>query len=519
MINPYRSILILLILATFFACESRRAFSQDKPILRWAADAESGAPYVFSPENRLDTLIGFEADIVRALADSLDMEPRHFQNQWDGLIPGFNRDDYEIVINGIEITCDRKEKIDFSVPYYYTYERIIVRADDAEITSFDDLQGKNVGTLEGCLAEMIMDSVGGIKVRTYDSEYNSFTDLKLGRLDAVLIDAPVAIYYAAPDSLLKLVGEPVGDIFYGIAIRKGDTLLPKINRVLRSMTYSGELKEILVKWKIWDDLMWAPLMNSHVRQAREEVSAEFESFSERRKQKLGFWEVLKRYISWLPGLVEAAWMTLKLSVASMILAVIVGIFLALSRVYAPKPISKAALYFIELIRGTPLLMQLFFIYYIFPNQLGITGISPFVLGVLALGINYAAYEAENYRAGLFSVPKGQMEAAVSLGMSKTQALRHIIIPQAVRLVIPPLTNDFISLLKDSSLVSVIAMVELTKYYGKISSNTFDYIGSGIIVAAVYLLLGLPFVKLSKYVEKKFALDKKSKRPKGKAAQK
>ena len=135
-------------------------------------------------------------------------------------------------------------------------------------------------------------------------------------------------------------------------------------------------------------------------------------------------------------------------------------------------------------------------------------ISPTIAAIAGLALNYAAYEAEIYRAGLFSVPRGQMEAAISLGMGRTQALRHIIIPQAVRLVIPPTTNDFIALLKDSSLVSVITLVELTQIYGQIASAYFDYIIPGLIVAVMYLLLGLPFVKLSKMAEKKYATDKK-----------
>ena len=130
--------------------------------------------------------------------------------------------------------------------------------------------------------------------------------------------------------------------------------------------------------------------------------------------------------------------------------------------------------------------------------------------VWGLGMNYAAYEAENYRAGLFSVPLGQFEAAISLGMTKYQALRFVIIPQAIRLVIPPVTNDFISLLKDSSLVSVITMVELTKEYSRLASIYYDHIGLGILVAIIYLLLGYPFVRLSKFVENKFALKSSKK---------
>src|SRR5207244_7091453 len=122
-------------------------------------------------------------------------------------------------------------------------------------------------------------------------------------------------------------------------------------------------------------------------------------------------------------------------------------------------------------------------------------------------LNYSAYEAENYRAGIQSIPGTQMEAALALGMNRRQALRHVIIPQAMRLVIPPVTNDFIALLKDSSLVSVITMVELTKAYSQLASTYYDYIGIGILVASIYFFMGLPIARLSRYVEGRLAYMK------------
>ena len=165
-----------------------------------------------------------------------------------------------------------------------------------------------------------------------------------------------------------------------------------------------------------------------------------------------------------------------------------------------------AIAYIEVIRGTPLLIQLYLIYYGLPN-LGIR-LSAFVAAVLGLGLNYAAYEAENYRAGIQSIPRGQMEAALSLGLTRAQSLRHVIVPQALRLVIPPVTNDFIALFKDSSIVSVITMVELTKVYGQLATAYYDYIGVGILTAAIYFLLGLPFVKLARYAERRLAFDQR-----------
>lgn len=486
-------LIIIIILSNYLYSQT------SKKILRWAADAESGAPYVYYDPSNPTELTGFEVDIIKAISDSLKMENRHFQNQWDGLILGLNRDDYDVIINGIEITEERKDKVDFSIPYFATYEQIVVRKDQEGIDSLEDLKGKKVGTLKGALAEEILNSVEGIIIRTYDSEYNSFTDLKLGRLDAVFIDAPVAIVYAKPDPELKLVGKPVGKILYGIVSRKGDPILRQIDSIIRVMTCSGDLRNILKKWDLWEPNMWIVLMEEHTKGNVLE--------KEEKKEQVS---TLEKYIKWIPELINATLLTLSLSVVAMIFAIIFGLIIAITRVFAPKPLSSLAVAYIEAVRGTPLLLQLFFIYYIFPHHLGLSFIPPFFLGVLALGLNYAAYEAENYRAGLFAVPRGQIEAALSLGMTKRQALRYIILPQAIRIVIPPITNDFISLLKDSSLVSVIAMVELTKAYGKFSSSIYEYILPGIIVAGIYLLIGLPFVRLAKYAEKKATYDKRKK---------
>jgi polar amino acid transport system substrate-binding protein len=157
------------------------------------------------------------------------------------------------------------------------------------------------------------------------------------------------------------------------------------------------------------------------------------------------------------------------------------------------------------IRGTPLIIQLYLIFYGLPELVGLK-LNPFVAAVLGLGLNYAAYEAENYRAGIQGIPRGQMEAALALGMPRWLALRSVIIPQAVKLVIPPVTNDFIALFKDSSLVSVITMVELTKEYGMIATETYDYLGIGLMTAALYFALSYPASLFANYLERKLRYD-------------
>ncbi len=505
MYNIENRIIKLWIAATVIACLTLTLSAQpSKKILRYGADASSGAPYVFQNPKDMSQLIGFEVDIINEIAKDQGWKAKHVQNEWDGLIPGLERNDYDVAINGIEITEDRMGAVNFSIPYYSTFEQIVVRRDQEDINTMSDLVGKVVGTLDGSLAQKILEVQGGIDIRAYDDEAKSYKDLEFGRLDAVLIDEPVAKYYAGWNPQLKLAGQPIGEVTYGIVTRKSDTiLLDQINRSIDRMKKSGKLREILEHWNMWNFMM-AGFMDDH--KATNIPHIYYNDYLESQGKHITFFDQLRRYIGFMPMLGEATLVTLSLSILSMLVAVTVGLFVVLLRVYAPQPFSGMAVIFIESIRGTPLLIQLYFIFYALP-ELGIL-ISPFLAGVIGLGLNYGAYEAENYRAGLFSVQRGQMEAAISLGMTRNQALRHVILPQAIRLVIPPMTNDFISLLKDSSLVSVITMVELTKQYQLISNTYFNYIGMGILVAGIYLLIGLPFVKLAKLAERKFTVDKR-----------
>lgn len=191
----------------------------------------------------------------------------------------------------------------------------------------------------------------------------------------------------------------------------------------------------------------------------------------------------------LPLLLKGAVITVELSLCAMTLAMIVGLFLGLCRLSKNKIIYYSSTFYIEVIRGTPLLVQLFIIYYALPDY-GIY-LTPFLAGTLGLGFCYAAYVAEIYRAGIQAVPKGQTEAALSLGMGKSKAMRRIILPQAVKIILPPITNNFISMLKDSSLCSVITVIELMRQAQIIVSGNFRTMEVYLMVAAIYLAMAYP----------------------------
>ncbi len=473
--------------------------------LRWGGDAEGGAPYLLPNPKNPREIVGFEIDLMDAVGKQLNRKSVFVQNQWDGLIPGLQRGNYDLAVNGIEITDDRKQQVNFSIPYYACGEQLSVRVGENSINSLADLKGKVVGTLKASLAQRILEREGGIEVRSYENQNNAYDDLALGRLQAVLMDWPIAVYYSKPNPKLKFVGGSIERMEYGIAARKEDTeLLKQVNDALLALIKSGELRRIYEKWGIW---------NGETEQLFARISAAsqpgqvYEEFTQNITKKLTWRERLGRYKSYLPPLLLiGAPMTLLISVLGMAVAIVIGLAVALIYLYAPRPASWLARGYVELFRGTPLLIQLYLIFYGLPN-IGLR-LSPLVAAVVGLGLNYAAYEAENYRAGIEAIPRGQMEAALSLGMTRAQSLRHVIVPQAMRLVIPPVTNDFIALFKDSSIVSVITMVELTKVYGQLASTYYDYIGAGVLTAAIYFLMGLPFVRLARWVEKRLATDRR-----------
>jgi len=468
--------------------------------LRWGADAQSGAPYVFHDPVEPSRVTGYETEIIEAVAARLGRRPVLVQNDWDGLIPGLQRGLYDAVIDGIEITPEHARAVDFSQPYYRSFEQIVVRRGQVGLDTLASLRGHVVGTLKASLADRILQGEPAISPRYYDEEINAYADLASHRVDAVLLDWPIALYYAQPDPRLELVGAPVGELSYGIALPKGSReLRAQVDAALSAMRRDGTLHRILSGWKLWNATTAAAFGDDT---AESVPPAAWQRYLDATAPIPGLRDRLRRYAGFLPLIGRGALLTLAISACAMVLAVAAGLLLALARRYGPRPLRIAAMLYVEIVRGTPLLIQILFIFYGLPN-FGIR-LDPFLAGVMALGLNYSAYEAENYRAGLQSVPHGQIEAAVALNMTQLQALRHVVVPQAFRFVVPVMTNDFISLLKDSSLVSVITLSELSQTYVRLSTTYYDYFGTGLMIGAAYLLLGLPFVHLARLAERRLS---------------
>ncbi len=470
---------------------SARADDKDRPLV-WGSDAEGGAPYIFKDPANPERHIGFEVDIVDALRRELGRPIQFKQYDFKSLVHGLERGDFDFAMDGLEVTPDRKEKVRFSRPYYVYKLQLVARADEKRFNSLQECKaaGGKVGTMEDTAAERLLNRERVAK-EIYDGPVEAYRDLLLGRTDAVLLDVPIAVYYAQTQPGLKAVGPTLAEGYYAIAFRKSDeALAARFDAALDRLLKAGELEKIYRKWGIWNEDQ-AQLSNASVQDIAGE-SARLWTF--------------ERYF---PLLWSGAKLTVRIAVLGMLLAIALGLPIGLARLYGPAPLRALATLYVEFFRGIPVLLLLYFLYFGLPEiaktwDLGVSlQFDALTVAVVGFGLNYAAYEAEIYRAGLGSVPEGQWEAAASLGMSNALTFRRIILPQAVRGILPPMTNDFVALFKDTSIVSVISVVELSKEYQILSKSGMNTLEISLVTAALYLIMSVPLGYLSRYLEKRW----------------
>jgi polar amino acid transport system substrate-binding protein len=461
----------------------------------WGADQEGGGPYIYPDPAEPSRLIGFEVELASLLAGELSrelgrlIEARFSQGQWDNLLQLLDTGRVDVVLNGYEWSPERARRFAHTIPYYIYELQLMARAADERIAGWADLAGGRrwkVGVLSGSAAESYLRERFGdaLEVIAYDGNTNAMADVANLKLDATLQDLPIALFYGGHFPALRRVGEPVAPGRYVIYLRPEDTALREaLDRAISALRDRGELRRLFERHGIWtetqDDLRLQALPA-----AESAASAGRGGFFARYGKTL----------------LQAAGMTVFLSIVSMPLAMLLGLLVALGRLYGPRLISVPLAIYVEVLRGTPLMLQLFFIFYLLPSW-GLR-VAALPAAIIGLAVNYSAYESEIYRAGLLAVPAGQMEAALSLGMSKWLALRRIIIPQAVRIVIPPVTNDFIALFKDTSVCSVITVVELTKQYNiSVMSNPSEILPLAGVTAVLYLAMSYPLSVFSARMEK------------------
>lgn len=215
------------------------------------------------------------------------------------------------------------------------------------------------------------------------------------------------------------------------------------------------------------------------------------------------WHKPDPYLDIIKFVPDGIIVTFKVTIGAILLSLVIGLVTGLGRISTNRLINGAASLYVEVIRGIPLLVQIFYIYYALGRFVKIPDL---MSAIIAMAVCYGAYMGEVIRAGIQSIPKGQMEAALSLGMTRGQAMIHVILPQAFKVVLPPVGNEFIALLKDSSLVSILAVADLLRRGREFASESFTYFETYTVIALIYLIITLFFSKLIGIMEERINAD-------------
>ena len=426
--------------------------------------------------------------MVDALAAAMGRRAEFVPSDWETLVSALQRKSFDVIVNGLEPTGDRARQILFSKAYYIFQLQLTVRESDNRINSLTDCKNRYVGTLANTAASRLLEKEG-IPLKTYADPVGAYRDLELKRIDAVLMDVPAEAFYARPNRRLKPAGEPFTRGLYVIGLRQGDEALKaEVDAAIDKIIAEGTLETILKKWGLWNQAQveyQAPIRAGDRTTSTVEYTTTDSTFNWR--------EALWR-------LTRAAAVTVLIALGSMVIAVVLGLPLAVGQWKGPAWLRAVCTIYVEFFRGTPVLVQLLFLYFGLP-VIGIA-MPGWLTALVGLGLNYAAYESQVYRASLEAIPNGQWEAAYSLGMGPVLAFRRIILPQAFRIALPPMTNDFVSLFKDTSVAFAISVWELATAYRELANASGQFLLLGLAVSAFYLAMSLPMAHLARLLEQR-----------------
>ncbi|BBY26452.1 hypothetical protein GCM10023114_23030 [Mycolicibacterium sediminis] len=446
--------------------------------IREAGVLRVGTEGVYAPFSYHDPatgeLVGYDVDVARAIGDKLGVPVEFVETPWDSIFAALEANRFDIVANEVTINPERQAKYDLSQPYSVGEGVIVTRADDDSIKSLADVKGKTAAENATSNWSEIARKAGA-NVESVEGFTQAITLLNQGRVDVVINDSIAVYAYLAEtgDTSVKIAGTVGEKSEQGLAARKNSGYLPELNGALDELRADGTLTGISQKY-LKADATGTSQTSAAPGSAQE--APQVRSASQLVIDNL--WPLAKAALT----------MTIPLTIISFIVGLIIALAVALARLSSNLVLSNVARFYISIIRGTPLLVQLFIVFFALP-EFGVK-IDPFPAAVIAFSLNVGGYAAEIIRSAIQSIPKGQWEAAETIGLNYVGALRRIILPQAARVAVPPLSNTLISLVKDTSLASTILVTELLRQAQIVAAPTFEFFALYGTAAVYYWVICL-----------------------------
>ena len=417
-----------------------------------------GVYQVYSYHDDAGKLTGYDVEMITAIAEKIGRRIEFVETPWDSMFAALESNRFDLVANQVASSTERAAKYDLSDAYLQTGGSIMVRKGDDSVKSLADIRGK-------VAAQSVTSSWSGVaekagaKIEAVAGFTEAATLLAQGRVDVVVNDTGVVRNYLAvnPSAPVAIAAETPDKAESVFAARKGSGLMPEINRGLAEIRADGTAERISQKY------FGADREDPH---------------------RSTTWDLVRR--SLVPMLQAALTKTLPLTAISFVIGLAIALAAALARMSGSRPLRAVARVYISVIRGTPLLVQLFLIFYGLP-AIGLV-FDPFLAAVIAFSLNVGGYAAEIIRAAIGAVPRGQWEAATTIGMDYRTSLRRIILPQAARTATPPLANTLLSLVKDSSLASAILVTEMLRQAQILAAPTFDFFVMYLVAGCYYWVI-------------------------------
>lgn len=466
----------------------------EKKELRMVTSADF-PPYEFYQGKKI---VGIDADIIREIARRNGFELVIEDMKFDSIIAAIQSGKGDIAASGLTVTEDRKKKVDFSNSYV-TAKQVIIVPENSPIASPEDLKNKKIGVQHGTTGDSyVTENLG--EPQRFDNGSTAVVALVRNKIDAVVLDGEPALVHIAKNPGLKILEKPLTEEEYAFAVAKGrKELVDMINRTLEEMRKDGTLQKIALQYL-------APDVKSDAGNEAPEEAAKRSFFEELRDDLHLNFVKDERWQYLVNGFV----ITITVALAAVILGVAIGFLVAIIRSTADLTGGLTVSNFLckiylTVIRGTPVVLQLLIIYFV---VFGSIDVNKVMVAIIAFGINSGAYVAEIIRSGIMSIDRGQMEAGRSLGLSYFQTMRLVILPQALKNVLPALGNEFIVLLKETSVCGFIALQDLTKGGDIIRSQTYNAFLPLVAVALIYLFLVMIFSKGLQILETRLKRNEK-----------
>jgi polar amino acid transport system substrate-binding protein len=446
----------------------------------------SFAPFEY--QNDAGEYVGIDVELIKAIAEQQGFTVTLSNPGFDAALNAVQAGQADAVMAGMSITDARKEIFDFSDAYYTSNILLAVKT-GSSYTSYADLKGKTVGAKNGTSSYSFLEEHAaeyGYTLKAFDEASTMYDSLNSGSIDALMDDEAVLRYAIQQGRKFDtpIPGEPSGE--YGFAVNKGANpeLIEMFNNGLAALVESGKYDEIVQKY-----------LGTQETQT--------ESDTETVDESTIFGLLSNNYKQLLSGLGT----TLSLTLVSFAIAMVIGIIFGMMSVSPNSVLRSIAAVFVDVVRGIPLMIVAAFIFWGIPNLIeSITGnqspINDFVAATIALSLNGGAYIAEIVRGGIEAVPIGQMEASRSLGISYGKTMQKVILPQAVKLMLPSLINQFVISLKDTTIVSAIGLVELFQTGKIIIARNYQSFRMYAILAVIYLIMITLLTRLAKRLEKR-----------------